>query len=190
MFLQGAVAEIVKLADDLTASKTAEGIKKAIVKGIPRQALLKPAHALYRLHTQHFALGDRVIMVQDSGSIPLAIKGVVVGLNNKSMDVVWDVPFMSGTTLGDRFVTLSGSWLPLLTSFPFRCPQYRGSTVEFNSCLNLSKPQCIVSTNPNTPAQPINTSPGFRPRIGPQPAYKPPAGQHFTTAFRPAPPPR
>ena len=43
-------------------------------------------------------------MVQDSGSIPLAIKGVVVGLNNKSMDVVWDVPFMSGTTLGDRFV--------------------------------------------------------------------------------------
>jgi 5'-3' exoribonuclease 1 len=43
-------------------------------------------------------------MVQDSGSIPLGIKGVVVGINNQSMDVVWDVPFMSGTTLGDRFV--------------------------------------------------------------------------------------
>ena len=41
-------------------------------------------------------------MVKDSGSIPLAIKGVVVGINNKSMDVVWDVPLMAGTTLGDR----------------------------------------------------------------------------------------
>lgn len=99
------MAEIVTLADECNERKSADGIKKAIVKGIPRQALLKPAHALYRLHTQKFSLGDRVIMVQDSGSIPLAIKGVVVGINNKSMDVVWDVPFMSGTTLGDRLVT-------------------------------------------------------------------------------------
>ena len=43
-------------------------------------------------------------MVQDSGSVPLAVKGVVVGINSTSMDVVWDVPFMSGTTLGDRYV--------------------------------------------------------------------------------------
>lgn len=43
-------------------------------------------------------------MVQDSGGVPLSVKGVVIGLNPKSMDVVWDVPFMSGVTLGDRFV--------------------------------------------------------------------------------------
>ena len=41
-------------------------------------------------------------MIQDSGAVPLAAKGVVIGLNSKSMDVVWDVPFMSGTTLGDK----------------------------------------------------------------------------------------
>ena len=43
-------------------------------------------------------------MVRDSGSVPLAVKGVVVGLNAASLDVVWDVPFMSGSTLGDRYV--------------------------------------------------------------------------------------
>ncbi len=69
---------------------------------MPRQAVLKPAHAAYRLQNQHFALGDRVTMVQDAGGVPLSVKGVVIGLNVKSMDVVWDVAFMSGTTLSDR----------------------------------------------------------------------------------------
>jgi 5'-3' exoribonuclease 1 len=45
-----------------------------------------------------------VVMVQDSGSVPLSIKGVVIGINAKSMDVVWDVSFMAGSTLGDRCV--------------------------------------------------------------------------------------
>lgn len=43
-------------------------------------------------------------MVQDSGGVPLSVKGVVIGLHTKSMDVVWDVPFMSGVTMGDRYV--------------------------------------------------------------------------------------
>ena len=42
-------------------------------------------------------------MVQDSGGVPLSVKGVVIGLNSKTMDVVWDVPFMSGITMGDRY---------------------------------------------------------------------------------------
>ena len=72
------------------------------MQGIPRQAVLKPSDVAYRLQNQRFALGDRVTMVQDSGGVPLAVKGVVVGLSAKSIDVVWDVPFMSGVTLGDR----------------------------------------------------------------------------------------
>ena len=32
-------------------------------------------------------------MVQDSGGVPLSVKGVVIGMNAKSMDVVWDVPW-------------------------------------------------------------------------------------------------
>lgn len=102
--LKETVAEIEALADTITKSKSPGSIKKAIVKGIPRQAVLKPSHVAYRLQNQHFALGDRVTMVQDSGGVPLSVKGVVVGLNAKSMDVVWDVPFMSGVTLGDRSV--------------------------------------------------------------------------------------
>ncbi len=103
VFTQDTVKQIEALADDLTANKEPGGFKKAIVKGIPRQAVLKPSHAVYRLQNQHFALGDRVTMVQDSGGVPLSFKGVVIGMNAKSMDVVWDAAFMSGTTLGDRY---------------------------------------------------------------------------------------
>ncbi|KAL1753974.1 exonuclease II [Schizophyllum commune] len=163
------VKEIETLADEFNASKSTSGFKKAIVKAIPRQAVLKPAHAPYRLQNQKFALGDRVTMIQDSGAVPLSVKGTVIGLNAKSMDVVWDVPFMAGTTLGDR------------------CSQYRGSTVEFNTCLNLSNPQFVASTNPKTPAAPVRTGPTFKPQIGPRPAIQPGAGQQPAAGFRPAP---
>ncbi|KAI0067320.1 hypothetical protein BV25DRAFT_1795058 [Artomyces pyxidatus] len=161
------VAEIEKLADEFNKSRTASAFKKVVVKNIPRRAVLKPAHAVYRLQNQSFALGDRVTMVQDSGGVPLSAKGVVIGLNAKNMDVIWDVPFMSGTTLGDR------------------CSQYRGSTVEFNTCLNLSKPQFITSVNPKAPPPPPN--PPFHPRFGPQPAIQPRPGQQGASGFRPAP---
>ncbi|KAF5326675.1 hypothetical protein D9619_004005 [Psilocybe cf. subviscida] len=162
------VSQIESLADEFTKAKVPGQIKKAIVKGIPRQAVLKPAHAVYRLQNQHFALGDRVTMVQDSGGVPLSVKGVVIGLNAKSMDVVWDVPFMSGATLGDR------------------CSQYRGSTVEFNTCLNLTAPQFVTSTNPKAPP-PVRNEVPFKPRFGPHPAINPAPGHAPAAGFRPAP---
>jgi hypothetical protein len=97
---QETVAGIEALADEFTKNKSQ--FKRAIVKGIPRQAVLRPAHALYRLQNQYYTIGDRVTMIQDSGGVPLSVKGVVIGLHAKSMDVVWDVPFMSGGTLGGR----------------------------------------------------------------------------------------
>ena len=108
--------EIEAFADSCTAKQSRDAIKKAIVKGIPRQAVLKPGHAVYRLQNQHFALGDRVTMVQDSGSVPLSVKGVVIGLSAKSMDVVWDVPFMSGVTLGDRLAPFLPSLGPEISA--------------------------------------------------------------------------
>lgn len=161
------VREIEVFADKLNAAKSPAAIKKAMVKGIPRQAVLKPSHAVYRLQNQHFALGDRVTMVQDSGGVPLSIKGVVIGMNAKSMDVVWDASFMSGTSLGDR------------------CSQYRGSTVEFTSCLNLSNPQFVASTNPKEPTQQRPSVP-FKPRFGPHPGIQSPPGQQAVAGFRPA----
>ncbi|KAG9314776.1 hypothetical protein JVU11DRAFT_3859 [Chiua virens] len=145
-----------------------------MVKNIPRHAILKPAHAIYRLQHQHFALGDRVTMVQDSGGVPLSVKGVVVGLNSKSMDVVWDVPFMAGVTLGDRY------WSDQ------RCSQYRGSAVQFSSCLNLTNPQFIASMHPTSVPPPSPNVP-FKPRSGPYPAVRPPSGQPAAAGFRPAP---
>ncbi|KIJ95022.1 hypothetical protein K443DRAFT_109499 [Laccaria amethystina LaAM-08-1] len=162
------VGEIERMADEFWKNKSSAQFKKAIVKGIPRQAVLKPAHTAYRLQNQHFALGDRVTMVQDSGGVPLSVKGVVIGLNSKTMDVVWDVPFMSGITLGDR------------------CSQYRGSTVEFNTCLNLSNPQFVTSTNPKAPP-PVRSEAPFKPRYGSRPEVNPAPGQAPAAGFRPAP---
>ncbi|KAG7451466.1 uncharacterized protein BT62DRAFT_883045 [Guyanagaster necrorhizus] len=161
------VNEIEKMAASFNANKSPTAMKKAFVNGIPRQAVLKPAHAVYRLQNQHFALGDRVTMIQDSGAVPLAAKGVVIGLNSKSMNVVWDVPFMSGTTLGDK------------------CSQYRGLTVDFNSCLNLTNPQFVTPTNPKAPS--AITTP-LKPRFGPRPTIPPAQGQPSASAFRPAQP--
>jgi 5'-3' exoribonuclease 1 len=78
------------------------GVRKAVVKNIPSQAVLKPSHAAFKLHEQHFALGDRVVMVQDTGGVPLGAKGVVVGLQSKAMEVLWDNSFISGTNLAGR----------------------------------------------------------------------------------------
>lgn len=103
---QETVAKIEQLADRFKVNKTPESIRRAVFKGLPRQAVLKPAHAAYRLQGQDFKLGDRVIMVQDSaaGGVPLAMKGVVIGISTSSIDVVWDVAFMGGETLGGRYV--------------------------------------------------------------------------------------
>ena len=100
---QETVRRIEELVDQLSERRSQ--MKKVIVNGIPRQAVLKPAHAIYRLQNQRFEIGDRIAMVKDSGSVPLSIKGVVIGINAKTLDVVWDVSFMSGSTLGDRSVT-------------------------------------------------------------------------------------
>ncbi len=72
-------------------------------------------------------MGDRVIMVQDSGNVPLSARGVVVSINSNSLEVVFDVPFLSGTTLGDR------------------CAPYKGATVSFVSVLNLTQPQFVCA---------------------------------------------
>ncbi|KAF8525866.1 exonuclease II [Hysterangium stoloniferum] len=157
------VTEIEKLADAFNTNRSPASIKKAIVKGIPRQTVLKPSHAVYRLQNQRFALGDRVIMVQDSGGVPLSVKGVVIGLNNNSMDIIWDVPFLSGTDLGG----------------------------SFNSCLNLTQPQFIVLAHggqrqpvSHQPQHPFGPQTVIRPRPGQPTAsgFRPAQQNHISTA--------
>lgn len=99
---KAAVGQIEELQNRLYAAKSPATMKNTILKNIPRRAALKPEHAASRLQHQRFSVGDRVIMVQESGSVPLAVKGVVVGIQAGFVDVVFDIAFMGGSTLGGR----------------------------------------------------------------------------------------
>ncbi|CAG8658856.1 9291_t:CDS:2, partial [Gigaspora rosea] len=117
-----AIAKIEQAAVEFTNKKS---FKKLTIQKIPRDVLLKPAHSSTRLQGQKFSLGDRVVFVQDSGNVPIAAKGTVVGIEKNNIDVVFDASFMSGSTLGDR------------------CSQYRGMTVPGSALLNLTDMQFI-----------------------------------------------
>ena len=84
---------------------------------------MKPSHARYRLNHQEYSLGDRVIYCLDSGSVPIAIKGTVVGLEGIYVEVLFDSSFMGGLDLGGR------------------CSPHRGMTVKKDTLLNLSNHQ-------------------------------------------------
>ncbi|KAJ5165496.1 5'-3' exoribonuclease 1 [Penicillium coprophilum] len=124
-------------ADALNASLPDMQPKK--VRGVPRSALLRPADVEHRLGNQSFRLGDRVVYAQDSGKVPIATRGTVVGLTRTArallLDVVFDVSFMSGTTLGGR------------------CSPFRGQTVLASSLLNISNRQLITSSRATTSQQ-------------------------------------
>ena len=146
VYIQGkeTVRRIEQLADQL---KRDIQMKKARVDEVPRQAVLKPEYAVHRLRDQQFGIGDRVVMVKDSGSVPLSTRGVVIGISVKTLDVVWDISFMSGSTLGNKYVTRPHRLPRIIVRCcgVFRCSPRRGATVEFHACLNLSHPQMATS---------------------------------------------
>ena len=127
-------------ADAINAQQPPMHPKK--VRGVPRSALLRPADVEHRLGNQTFRLGDRVVYAQDTGKVPIATRGTVVGLTRTPrtvlLDVVFDVSFMSGTTLGGR------------------CSPFRGQTVLASSVLNVSYRQLLASSRrrskPTNPA--------------------------------------
>lgn len=131
------VLQIEKAADHEVLAEPPPETKT--MGGIPRSALLKPSDAQWRLGDQTFRLGDRIIYTADSGKVPIASKGTVVGLTQTSremwLDVVFDVSFMSGTTLGDR------------------CSPFRGQTVPKWSVLNLTDKQCIAGSKASSTRQ-------------------------------------
>lgn len=153
-------SDIVRLieqdADQIGVTQAQMMVKK--LKGVPRSALLRPSDVEQRLGNQTFKLGDRVVYAQDSGKVPIATRGTVVGLTRTSravlLDVVFDVSFMSGTTLGDR------------------CSPFRGQTVLASSVLNISYRQLTASTraasNQQQQTQPTPLTSGGAPRLGGQ----------------------
>ena len=150
------VMKIEQAADE--AVRNGPPVESKKIKGVPRNALLKPSDAETRLGNQHFTIGDRVVYVQDSGRVPIATRGTVVGLTRTSrttlLDVVFDVTFMSGTSLGDR------------------CSPFRGSTVPISSVLNITDRQVVAGSRaaeihkPQPPVQPSTTN-GYGAPLGP-----------------------
>ncbi|TVY40892.1 5'-3' exoribonuclease [Lachnellula subtilissima] len=140
-----AVMAIERAADAaLAATGAAEPSDFKKLKGVPRNALMKPSDAEHRLGDQRFALGDRVVYVQDSGRVPIATRGTVVGISRTArailLDVVFDVTFMSGTTLGER------------------CTPFRGSTIPITSVLNLTNKQLIAGSKAGAEKHPAPVS--------------------------------
>lgn len=166
-----AVMAIEQAADYALANGPAPEFKK--LKGVPRNALMKPSDAEHRLGNQRFALGDRVVYVEDRGRVPIATRGTVVGISRTPrttlLDVIFDVTFMSGTTLGER------------------CSPFRGSTVPVASVLNLTNKQVIAGSKTSVEKRP---APSFTP-ISANGAYGSPAGPNGRGQYREAgaPPP-
>ena len=107
-------------------------------------------------------------MAQDSasGGVPLGMKGVVVGISSKDIDIIWDRPFMGGETLGGR------------------CSEYRGSIAPFSTCLNLTRPQFAV--DPSAVQGQATNKGQFNPQFGPRPNVAPRNYQPSIPSNRPA----
>lgn len=133
-----AVERVEKAAERVIAAQGAAVARK--MGQVPRKAFLRPSDAEARLGNQTFGVGDRVIYAQESGRVPVAARGTVVGVTKTSrttlLDLVFDEPFMGGSSLGDR------------------CSPFRGSTVPSHSVLNVSYPQ-VVSGGQAGPKQQV-----------------------------------
>lgn len=131
--LDSDVIHRIEAAADEAASRNAPDMNQyKKIKSVPRNAILKPSDAESRLGHQNFALGDRIVYVQDSGRVPIASHGTVVGTTRTPrttfLDVVFDVTFMSGTSLDNR------------------CSPFRGSTVPVHSVLNVTDRQLVAGS--------------------------------------------
>ena len=82
------VRQLEQVIDEHPSSKR---FKRRVLTGLPRNALLRPEDAVFRVPEQTFSLGDRVINVLDFGSIPLAARGTVIGVSSYGIEVVFDL---------------------------------------------------------------------------------------------------
>lgn len=144
------------------------------IGGVPRSALLKPADAEQRTGKQRFRLGDRVVYVLDSGRVPIAMRGTVVGMTRTTrqtlLDVVFDTNFLSGTTLNDR------------------CSPFRGGTVPSNAVLNLTDRQVVAMSEAAKARAPQPTVTPLRAMGGiASNAYGAPGGPQWKQADTPPP---
>ena len=71
------------------------------------------------------ALGARVLSLRSDLGVPFGLRGFVVAVHGKYVEVVFDREFMTGTTLNGR------------------CFERHGKTLPIASLLNLSQPRVL-----------------------------------------------
>lgn len=139
------VKQIEEAADHLLANGPKPEAKK--ISNVPRNAILNPADADQRINHQKFALGDRIVYVLNKGKVPIGQRGTVIGITRTYrtdfLDVVFDVPIMSGSSLGER------------------CSPFRGATVPADSVLNLTNKQVIALSKASAEKRPTHSPQPF-----------------------------
>jgi len=165
--LDSDTVKLIEQAADANFPLTQAAETRKVLK-IPRVALLKPSDAEQRLSHQEFAIGDRIVYVQDSGRVPIGLSGTVIGKTRTArallLDIVFDATFISGTSLGDR------------------CSPFRGSTIPATAVVNVTDPQ-VVSLSEASAAR----APQQAPQSYKIPRYGAPGGPQLVPANTPPP---
>ncbi|KAH9813633.1 XRN 5'-3' exonuclease N-terminus-domain-containing protein [Melampsora americana] len=187
MLDSNSIAQLEGLAARYKDTKVPERMKQAIIRNIPRRAVLKPAHASERLQGQMFEVGDRVVLATDSGAVPLSAKGTVVGLSDRLIDVVFDAPFIGGTNLSNKCSAYRGASISPASLLNLTSPQYAHSIVATRSPTAISPPVGPSYRNGLQFAQGRRVQPALVPRQTHEPnAYQPAAHRGSRGSTRPA----
>ncbi len=105
------VMQLAQAADKFQLSSAP--VKTTKMNGVPRNTLMRPQDAEHRLGNQKFSLATVSCMLPRLARCRCAVRGTVVGISRtptaKLLDVVFDITFMSGTTLGQRCPRLFGA---------------------------------------------------------------------------------
>jgi hypothetical protein len=73
----------------------------------------------------HMVIGQRVVSISGTGSVPLGHQGILVGIEGESGEVIFDEEFIGGTTLSGKIGTRRGAVVPLQQLLNLSNPKYR-----------------------------------------------------------------
>ena len=106
---------------------------KVEMESVPAAMLLppiEPGGLMAAFAGGSFSLGDRVVSVGSTGIPPFGLRGTVVGVHEKFLEVLFDSAFEGGNDLSGR------------------CQGHHGAIVAPSSLINLARPHAVASQQP------------------------------------------
>lgn len=77
--------------------------RKKVLRNVPAQDIVGPREDPIPF-TADFALGDRVVNALDNTPIPFGLRGTIVSVKGKTLDVVFDEDFVGGSYLPSNII--------------------------------------------------------------------------------------